>query len=153
MRTMNFKSTILAGIGVVVGVLAGVSVVGPVLGAVAQNQIESSRPDIPISKQLSNLPSQAPFPKNSAGMTYGYGVAIDARNPGPDLVAAIGVNGTQGFVKASDRPGSLPPPANPEAALRTIRTASYLIPLYAVDCKTVIGEFRVEAGVPVENLE
>ncbi len=68
------------------------------------------------------------------------------------LIAALGTNGTRGFVKAEDLDGDLP--SNPEEAIAYMeemeRKTAYgtkkyvrLIPLYAEDGVTVIGEFAV----------
>lgn len=68
------------------------------------------------------------------------------------LIAALGANGTRGFVKAEDLDGDLP--SNPEEAIAYMeemeRKTAYgtkkyvrLIPLYAEDGVTVIGEFAV----------
>lgn len=68
------------------------------------------------------------------------------------LIAALGTNGARGFVKAEDLDGELP--SNPEEAVAYMEemerktgygTKKYvrLIPLYAADGVTVIGEFAV----------
>ena len=68
------------------------------------------------------------------------------------LIAALGTNGSRGFVKAEDLDGDLP--SNPEEAIAYMeemeRKTAYgtkkyvrLIPLYAEDGVTVIGEFAI----------
>ena len=68
------------------------------------------------------------------------------------LIAALGTNGTRGFVKAEDLDGDLP--SNPAEAVAYMEemerktaygTKNYvrLIPLYAEDGVTVIGEFAI----------
>lgn len=87
------------------------------------------------------------FPKNENGQTYGS--AADATSPytEPDLIKAYGVDGTIGYVMKKDLDGEMP--KTPEEALAKQRNApaSRTIPLYDVDGKTVIGEFKISNGV------
>lgn len=88
-----------------------------------------------------------PYPVNENGMSYGSGAAIDADDPGPDLIAAYGTNGRCGFVRASDRQQDLPP--SPEEALASMADLDpdgRDIPLYAQDGVTVIGRFHIGPG-------
>jgi len=88
-----------------------------------------------------------PYPVNENGMSYGSGAAIDADDPGPDLIAAHGTNGRCGFVRASDRRQDLP--RSPEEALAYMADVDpdgRDIPLYAQDGVTVIGSFHIGPG-------
>jgi hypothetical protein len=88
-----------------------------------------------------------PYPVNENGMSYGSGASIDADDPGPDLIAAIGTNGRCGFVRASDRDEE--PPADPEEALAQMADLDpdgREVPLYAQDGVTVIGRFHMGPG-------
>jgi hypothetical protein len=81
------------------------------------------------------------FPRNENGESYGS--ASDAASPDdqPDLISAVGADGTEGFVKRTDL--ELPDPSSPaEAVARNSLATRKPIPLYAQDGKTVIGEFR-----------
>jgi hypothetical protein len=84
------------------------------------------------------------FPKNENGQTYGS--ASDATSPytEPDLIEAYGVDGNIGYVMKKDLDGEMP--RTPEEALANQRNAPAIrtIPLYDVDGKTVIGEFRLK---------
>jgi hypothetical protein len=85
------------------------------------------------------------YPTNGSGMTYGS--LSDAVSPQtePDLVAAVGDNGEEGYVKSSDIAPTIP--LNPEAAVRAQNSDEYRkskkVPLYAVDGSTVIGTFTL----------
>lgn len=85
-----------------------------------------------------------PFPKNERGMTYGSGQYIDAKNPGPDLLSAYGTDGTLGFIRATDRAND-----EPEGLVgaSSYSPRSRMIPLYAKDGVTVIGEFEISAPI------
>ena len=88
-----------------------------------------------------------PYPVNENGMSYGSGAAIDADDPGPDLVAAYGTNGRCGFVRASDREQEVP--ADPEEAaahMADLEPDGRDVPLYAQDGVTVIGIFHIGPG-------
>lgn len=89
----------------------------------------------------------APFDVNENGESYGnYFQAMEA-GVDPDLIAAQGVDGTRGYVRASDL--EEPMPETPEAALALQaerRASGYTgryINLYASDGLTVIGSFFI----------
>jgi hypothetical protein len=95
------------------------------------------------------------YPLNENGQTYG------ADGPGrpysiiPDLIAAMGIDGTNGYVYKTDLIKD--PPKNPEEAIeymrrqneryeemqRTGEEYAEIIPLYAADGVSVIGEFGI----------
>jgi hypothetical protein len=83
------------------------------------------------------------FARNAAGLTYGS--ELDASSPGdaPDLIAAYATDGKLGYVRKVDLHPALP--EGPSAALSAQRTATNttVIPVYALDGKTVIGEFEI----------
>lgn len=115
--------------------VVGVAVAGLVLGAggvmAATGNGHSRSQDAPFH-----------FPKNRAGMTYGSGLnAVSPANL-PDLVSAIGVGGTAGYVRSSDL--TPPVPSSPADAAKLAATGR-TIPLYAVDGTTVIGQFQLTA--------
>ncbi|MHB1134990.1 MAG: peptidase M56 BlaR1 [Chloroflexota bacterium] len=92
------------------------------------------------------------YPVNENGMSYGS--ASDATSPlnEPDLIKAIGVDGTRGFVRAVDLWEKMP--RSPEEALaRQQQRAGKVrtVPLYAIDGVTIIGSFNVGPGVAVEH--
>lgn len=86
------------------------------------------------------------YPTNENGQTYGSALYATSPNTEPDLIKAIGVDGTVGYVRSVDLNG--PMPKTPEEALELQRKTPSVreIPLYAVDGKTVIGKFKIENG-------
>ena len=78
---------------------------------------------------------------NQNGETYG--LDDDQR---PDLILATGVDGTDGYIKLKDL--NKDQPNNPEEAVAYMEkiknSAPKNIPLYDVDGKTVIGEFKID---------
>lgn len=77
---------------------------------------------------------------NENGQTYG----IESEDS-PDLVAAQGIDGTYGYILSNDLYG--PEFSTPEEAVEWQKKhkGKRVIPLYANDGKTVIGEFVLEA--------
>lgn len=93
------------------------------------------------------------YPKNKNGQTYGS--AADATSPEtePELIRAIGVDGTLGYVLKKDLDGELP--KTPEEALAIQKSrppGGRDIPLYDVDGETVIGVFHI-GGKGTESRE
>lgn len=90
-------------------------------------------------------PAPAPvFPRNESGQTYGSDLGATSRDTVPDLIKAIGVDGTQGYLRSEDVYEV--PPKTPEEALARQRNREgsiRQIPLYAVDGKTVVGVFKI----------
>ncbi|MEN6389826.1 MAG: hypothetical protein ABFD04_05370 [Syntrophomonas sp.] len=88
------------------------------------------------------------FPKNEAGQTYGSEIDANCPENAPDLIAAVGVDGTLGYVKSTDLNGPLP--KTPEEAIaitkKNLADIERKIPLYAVDGKTVVGSFNIGKG-------
>jgi len=95
---------------------------------------------------------------NENGQTYGSAMYAPSPDKEPDLILAEGVDGKEGYIYSSDLNADLP--NNPEellaytAKMRKIwdnapvgeLVVARTIPLYAVDGKTVIGEFAVTIG-------
>ncbi|WP_212983966.1 hypothetical protein [Paenibacillus cineris] len=85
------------------------------------------------------------FPKNKHGQTYGS--SADAASPGmePELIRAIGVDGTAGYVLEKDLDGELPKTPEEAIAIQNSRSPDGRdIPLYDVDGESVIGVFHVD---------
>ena len=102
-----------------------------------------------VASSFSNQPNQEVkttpvFPVNENGQKYGSLMDVDTPGQEPDLVKAVGVDGTLGYVKFEDMQGKLP--KNPEEAIamqnKRLKEGPKTIPLYAVDGKTIIGEFK-----------
>lgn len=122
--------TIVIGIALVAGLLVGTLTFMPI---VASSQTGQDVMPNPV------------FSVNQNGQTYGS--LMDVNTPGqePDLVKAVGVDGTLGYVKFVDMQGKLP--KNPEEAIAMqnsrLKEGPKTIPLYDVDGKTIIGKFKI----------
>ncbi|MTI85913.1 MAG: hypothetical protein FH756_18960 [Firmicutes bacterium] len=95
--------------------------------------------------------SQTPvYPTNEYGQTYGPESLATSQDTKPDLIMAVGVDGTEGYVLNEDLNPELP--KTPEEALAQERKYpnGRTIPLYAVDGKTVIGKFHIGKPKVVE---
>lgn len=84
------------------------------------------------------------YPKNKNGQTYGS--SSDAASPEaePELISAIGVDGTAGYVLKKDLDGEQPKSPQDAIAIQNNRSPDGRdIPLYDVEGTTVIGVFHV----------
>jgi len=88
------------------------------------------------------------FPVNQNGETYGPMGFVNTAGQEPDLISAVGVDGTQGYLKKKDMFGDQP--NNPEEAMAYMErlekekaSGHKFISLFASDGKTIIGEFKV----------
>ncbi|MGF9753851.1 hypothetical protein AAII07_01515 [Microvirga sp. 0TCS3.31] len=105
------------------------------------------RDDDVVLEDCPRLATAPPYPVNENGMSYGSGAALDEDDPGPDLVAASGINGRCGFVRAADRRQDLPrSPEEAAAYMADLDGDGRDIPLYAQDGVTVIGSFHIGPG-------
>lgn len=87
-------------------------------------------------------PESIPTGTNSAGQTYGSGASAATDADLPDLVAAIGDDGTTvGFVRSADLAET--PAANPAAASARSAGAERSIPLFTEDGQTQVGTFTL----------
>lgn len=82
------------------------------------------------------------YPKNRNGQTYGS--AGEPTSPEPELIEAIGVDGTEGYVLKKDLDGEQPSTPEEAIALQNSRAADGRdIPLYEMNGENVIGVFHV----------
>ena len=106
---------------------------------------------------------KSPYKTNDNGLTYGginpYADPEDEEMP--QLIAAIGIDGTEGYIYASELDS---PVRNPEEAVKYMEQLNkeievakaanepYLryIPLYDNDGATVIGKYGISYSVPAE---
>jgi len=98
------------------------------------------------------------YETNENGQTYGSAMYAPSPDKEPDLILAEAPDGTEGYVYASDLNADLP--NNPEELLATMARDQEIwdnapvgqvviartILLYAVDGKTIIGEFPITIG-------
>ncbi|WP_152570642.1 hypothetical protein [Paenibacillus tyrfis] len=84
------------------------------------------------------------YPKNKNGQTYGSAIDSTSSKMRPELISAVGVNGTKGYVLRKDIDGEQPKSPAEAISLQNSRSPSGRdIPLYDVDGETVIGVFHV----------
>ncbi|CEP89511.1 beta-lactamase inducer [[Clostridium] sordellii] len=100
-----------------------------------------------ISKTIDTI--RGYFKINDDGETYGtYIDKGDGEYEEPDLMAVIGVNDVEGYVKKVDLYDEENQPNNPEEAIAYMekreKEGPRLIPVYEKDGKTVIGEYRID---------
>lgn len=100
-------------------------------------------PSLANNEPLANHNSEIEnlWPVNENGQTYGPAIYTAPPEAHPDLMAAIGMEGTLGYVLYSDLEGPLP--RTPEEAVKMNDNPPRYIPLYDKDGKTVIGAFKV----------
>ena len=139
-----FVRSVLGAVAIVLGFLGGVQVQQVVAASGEPEPVvraidPRAHADEVVLEDCPRLPAAPPYPVNENGMTYGSGAGIDADDPGPELIAAYGTDGRCGFVRAADRPQAARTLAQ---ALASPSPGGRIVPLYAQDGATVIGEFR-----------
>lgn len=109
-----------------------------------------------IAKESFNNPNIDKAPKysvNENGQSYGSAALATSPDQEPDLIAAVGVDGTEGYVLSTDLMGK--EPKTPEEAVEISKVnasrGGRVIPLYDSDGKKVIGEFKISAGTSSEK--
>lgn len=89
-------------------------------------------------------PKNMNYPKNKKGQTYGSSADASSPETEPELISAIGEDGTSGYVLKKDLDGELPKSPEEAIAIQNSRSPEGLdIPLFDVDGETVIGVFHV----------
>lgn len=86
-------------------------------------------------------PSPSAITTNEAGQTIGSGEGAQSENDLPDLVSAIGENGTNGYVKKADLLAGVP--SSPEQASAKRTAGSRSVPLYAANGVTQLDTFTI----------
>jgi len=85
------------------------------------------------------------YPKNENGQTYGSAADAASYETRPDLIRAVGMDGTVGYLLKKDIDGEQPNTPEEAIAMQNSRPpGGRNIPLYEVDGKTIIGVFHVE---------
>lgn len=94
------------------------------------------------------------FPVNKNGQTYGSDADCNSPDTEPDLIRAIGVDGTEGYVLYKDLIKDQSNTPEDTVAYTKEHAGKYeLVPLYASDGITVIGQFEIGGGgVEIENV-
>jgi hypothetical protein len=102
----------------------------------SQNNSSSS-----IVALIESLPD---YKFNKNGQTYGSSMLASTKGYEPDLISAIGEDGTEGYVYAIDLNGTIPKTPEEAIKLTAQRADSRMISLYKNDGKTIIGTFKIE---------
>ncbi|GAB1086168.1 MAG: hypothetical protein SStaTSB_41840 [Shewanella algae] len=126
----------------VIGLAASVLIIGYGIST-----ISSANNDNEISKTIDTI--RGYFETNDSGETYG--TYIDKGNgewEEPTLMAVIGLNDVEGYVRKVDLYDEKNQPNNPEEAIAYMekkeKEGPRIIPVYEKDGKTIIGEFKVD---------
>lgn len=77
--------------------------------------------------------------RNENGEVYGSDLFLSEIGVHPDLIRAVGIDGTVGYVRAEDLDDGVSTPTEAIVAMQTKQ--SILVPLYKSDGETVIGSF------------
>ena len=109
--------------------------------------ISSANNSTEISKTIDTI--RGYFKTNDNGETYG--TYIDKGNgewEEPDLMAVIGLNDVEGYVRKVDLYDEENQPNNPEEAIAYMekkeKEGPRIIPVYKKDGKTIIGEYKID---------
>ncbi len=126
----------------VVGLLLSVSILGYGI-SIINSESSSSMP----SKTIDTI--RGYFKTNQSGETYGtYIDKGNGESEEPDLMAVIGLNNVEGYVKKADLYDEANQPNNPKEAIAYMKKREQegprIIPVYEEDGKTVIGEYRLD---------
>ena len=126
----------------VVGLAVSVLVVG-----YGVSTISSANDSIEITKTIDTI--RGYFKTNDNGETYGtYIDEGDGEWTEPDLMAVVGLNDVEGYVRKVDLYDEENQPNNPEEAIayqkKRDEEGPRIIPVYEEDGKTVIGEYRID---------
>lgn len=120
-------------------------IAGIVAGSFSYGAMPITASTVP-DQSIQNLKATQKFPVNKNGETYGSNREVTVAEQEPDLILAKGVDGTTGYIKLKDL--NKDQPNNPEEAVAYMEkmknSAPKNIPLYDVDGKTVIGEFKID---------
>ncbi|MBT2761302.1 peptidase M56 BlaR1 [Paenibacillus sp. ISL-20] len=123
------SNRILIGVVIIVCVVGGVMVFQSTYAKSTTNQSHTNSPN---------------YPENKNGQTYGSSADATSPEAEPELVSAIGVDGTAGYVLKKDLDGELPKSPEEAIAIQNSRSPDGRdIPLFDVDGETVIGVFHV----------
>ncbi|MCP1186442.1 hypothetical protein [Paenibacillus sp. 1781tsa1] len=97
-----------------------------------------------VKNAMNQIHINSLYPKNKNGQTYGSAIYATSLETKPDLILAIGVDGTEGYLLKKDMEGELPNTPEEAIAMQNNRSPDgYDIPLYDKDGETVIGVFHV----------
>lgn len=126
---------------------------GLVVGSYGYKAMPATASILP-DQAIQDVKTAPKFPVNKNGETYGSNREVTVAGQEPDLILAIGIDGTEGYIKSKDL--NKDQPNSPEEAVaymeRMENSAPRKIPLYAVDGETVIGEFKIDKPEKIETV-
>lgn len=147
-----FAFTIVYAITISVGVKVVFANVGSIskMNARDKKSLESLIQEINSKDVKSLIPTESIYSTNENGLTYGgdvYGLQMDLE---PDLIEAYGIDGTLGYVYASDLNHN---PNSPQQVVeyQMNKFSDKTIPLYDKNGEKIIGEFVLKNGEPRNN--
>jgi hypothetical protein len=109
-----------------------------VVGAGVGTALATTTPGVQSETDL-NRPRPT-YQKNASGETFGSLSQAEVDADAPTLIAAVGTNGVDGYVRSADL--LLPLPKDPEEALALKDVGVRYLTLYAVDGRTIVGQYR-----------
>ncbi len=145
------RSTVFVLVALIVGVSSGIGVSVVMGGASATSSGAKSVVSSIGVAAASGGSSNATYPTNANGQTYGSAVGASLSNP-PDLILTYASNGQIGYVYSSQlsaSSGANVTTPSEAVAWDAIRNRIQVIPVYAVDGTTVIGNFSITPGVAI----
>lgn len=105
-----------------------------------------------VSATSARQPEPVAFLTNDFGQTYGSIAGVPAHLE-PDLIAAVGTNGSEGYVLKNELDlasgGNVGTPA--EALVFMEQARDTVIPLYEVDGRTQIGVFEIQRTIGTDH--
>lgn len=93
------------------------------------------------TEQTETLELDTSYSVNENGETYGLGLSASTIGEEPDLIKALGIDGTLGYVRSNDF--GIANPKSPEEAIANQNTDCNIIPLYDKDGENIIGSFEI----------
>ncbi|MGL5694545.1 MAG: hypothetical protein ACRCXA_10745 [Peptostreptococcaceae bacterium] len=110
------------------------------------NTLSSYDDNSKVSKTIDTI--RGYFDTNDSGETYGtYIDKGDGEWEEPDLMAVVGLNNVEGYVRKVDLYDEENQPNNPEEAIAYMKKIEKegprIIPVYKEDGKTIIGEYEI----------
>lgn len=133
-KKITFINLVLASV-IIAGTITLFAATSAKADTLAENTLQSK------DAKLNN----SDYSVNEQGQTYGSETYPPGVKKEPDLIGAIGTNGTQGYVKSIDLEPTF---SSPEEAIvfQEANEDGRSIPLYESDGKRVIGEFIVKGS-------
>jgi hypothetical protein len=92
-----------------------------------------------------SLPPNPKLLRNDSGETYGSGLDSSPYERGPELIKAMGIDGTIGYIRRTEADSPMPKTPEEALAMQAKQINPRYINLYECDGKTVIGKFKISS--------